>query len=183
MYVNKDHIDFGTVFPQEWRLDDFVLGTSTSFCADGQLRVTKFDYSLWVEWKPDPAGGYYPWLGDCLYLGIDAINKWPQNAPVPGDLVWVGAARPSGPPGAIKVMDSTIPISKVTPYNLVDRITVGLDVPVFEGFYNQYTDIFPTPAGLQAPTVVILKTDTDRYIPDGVTLGVDIKIQIERIFK
>jgi hypothetical protein len=183
MSVTRNTIDFGTVFPEEWMIEEFTVGTSNSFCNENQLRVTYIEYSIWVEWKPNPAGGYYPWLGDCLYIGIDAVNKWPSTVVNnPGDLVPVGPALPPGPPGAKWVMDAPKPLHKLAPYNLNDKITIGLDTPVFEGYYNPYTDPEPKPSGLDDPTVVILKTDTDRYFPDGVTLGVDIKIQITDIY-
>ena len=180
MSVNKDHIDFGTVFPEEWVLDDFIVGVSGSFCAEEQTRVSKIDYSVWVEWKPDGAGGYYPWLGDALYIGIHAADLRPIAAG--GDLTPVGPALPPGPPGAIEVLQSTLALHKYAPFNLVDRITVGLDVPVFEGYWNSLTDVATKPSGLSAPTVVILESDTDRYFPDGVTLGADIKVQVENIY-
>ena len=183
MSVNRDKIDFGTRFPEEWVIEEFIVGTSNSFCKETQLRVTHIDYSIWVEWKPNPAGGYYPWLGDCLYIGIDAVKKWPSTVVGnPGDLVPVGPVLPPGPPGAIKVLSSTIPLHKLAPYNLTDTITIGLDTPVFEGYYNKYTDPVPKPSGLNAPTVIILKSDTARYFPNGVDLGVDIKIQVTNIY-
>jgi hypothetical protein len=183
MSVNRYNVDFGTVFPEEWVIEEFIVSTSNSFCADDQLRVTYIEYEIWVEWKPNPAGGYYPWLGDCLYIGIDAVNKWPSTVVGnPGDLVPVGPVLPPGPPGAIKVLAAPLPLHKLAPYNLNDIITIGLDTPVFEGYYNKYTDPIPKPSGLDAPTVIILKTDTDRYFPEGVTLGVDIKIQITDIY-
>jgi hypothetical protein len=80
------------------------------------------------------------------------------------------------------VLAAPLPLHKLAPYNLNDIITIGLDTPVFEGYYNKYTDPIPKPSGLDAPTVIILKTDTDRYFPEGVTLGVDIKIQITDIY-
>ncbi len=184
MSVNKDHIHFGTVFPEEWMLNDFSVGVSNSFCKPYQTRVTRIDYSIWVEWKPDGDGGYYPWLGDALYLGIDVTDKWPEAAG--GELVAVGPTLPPGPPGAMKVMESSLALNKEmgSSLNLNDRVTLGLDVPVFEGYYNVLTDPTPKPSGLYAPTVVILKSDTDRYFPkDGVTLGVDLKIQVENIYK
>jgi hypothetical protein len=81
-------------------------------------------------------------------------------------------------------MDSSLPLNKeqATP-NFLDVITIGLDVPVFEGYWNSLTDVDPKPSGLSAPTVVILESDTDRYFPDGIDLGVDIKIQVTRIWK
>jgi hypothetical protein len=197
MSVNKDHLEFGTVFPEDWMLDNFSVGTSGSFCAPDQWRVTLIDYSIWVEWKPIPedanpypdsvvvgtdGNDYYPWLGDALYLGIDAVDLRPIAAG--GDLTPVGPVLPPGPQGAIKVMDSSTPLNKNPGpvLNLNDTITVGLDVPVFEGYYNMYTDVPVKQSGLSAPTVVILESDTARYFPDGVDLGVDIKIQVENIY-
>jgi len=195
MQVNKDHIQLGTVFPEEWVLNEFIVGVSGSFCDEFQWRVTKIDYAIFAEWKPvygtaNPVE-YYPWLGDALYIGIDAVDLRPIAAG--GDLTPVGPTLPSGPPGtsAIFIMQSSLGLDKnVGPaLNLNDTITIGLDVPVFEGYYNALTDMLQAdgtyllkPSGLSAPTVVILESDTARYFPDGVTLGVDLKIQVENIY-
>lgn len=176
MTVNRDHIDFGTVFPQEWVLEEFIVGVSNSFCAVNQTRVSQINYSIWVEWKPDGAGGFYPWLGDALYLGIDITDKRPQAAG--GELTPVGPALPPGPPGAIEILQSTLALNKQAPFNFNDIITVGLDVPVFDGYYNVLTDPTPKPSGLDAPTVILTGA---RNVPDGITLGADIKIQVTDI--
>jgi hypothetical protein len=59
-------------------------------------------------------------------------------------------------------------------------VWVGLDVPVFREFYNFETDPKPKPSGLQIPTVIIEPSE-DRYLPDGVDLGVDLIIQVTDI--
>jgi hypothetical protein len=75
-------------------------------------------------------------------------------------------------------MDAPVPLHKVTPnINSADLITIGLDAPVFEGYYNPLTDPEPKPSGLNDPTLIIMKNDP-RWNPDGVDLGVDIKIQV-----
>ncbi len=181
MTVDTGAIDFGTVFPQEWFIRDFHVTVSDSFCELDQDRVSKIDYSIWVEWKPNPVGGYYLWLGDALYVGIEATNKWPSTVPGnPGDLYPVGAP-PAGPPGAKYVMSSTIPLNKVDPWNFSDTITVGIDVPVFEGYYNALTDPEPKPSGLYDPTVII-PMGSPRWNPDGIYLGTDLKIQVTNIY-
>jgi hypothetical protein len=53
-------------------------------------------------------------------------------------------------------------------------------VPVFREFYYVETDPIPKPSGLNLPSVII-ETDEDRYIPDGVDLGVDLIIQVTSI--
>jgi len=190
-------LDFGTVFPEEWMIKSAVVQHSQSFCASNQWRVTAVNYSIWVEWKTLSDNGtpgdpyddeYYPWLGDALYIGIDVSDpdkQKPEDAG--GDLKWVGDVAPPGPPGALWVMDSPQPIWKEWEGsgNPGDLIVVGLDVPVFEDFYNEATDNISNPvkpSGLNGPTVVILKTDTDRWHPDGVTLGADLKIQVTDIW-
>ena len=194
MEVRAVKIDFGTVFPEEWMFVNFTLGTSDSFCAPTQNRTGNITYSIFAEWKllsdngtpNDPADDeYYPWLGDALYVGIDAQILKPKLAG--GNLTCVGPP-PATQPGAVWVMDCPRPLNKFSPYNLNDTITVGLDVPVFEGYYNELTDMLqedgsylPKPSGLDDPTLVILKTDVDRYFPDGVDLGLDLKIQVTGI--
>ena len=199
MAVRAAKIDFGTVFPEEWVTVNFTVGTSDSFCAPTQNRTYNITYSIFAEWKllsnngtpNDPADDtYYPWLGDALYVGIDAQIPKPKLAG--GNLTCVGPP-PATQPGAVWVMDSPRPLQKVDApphgYNLNDLIWVGLDVPVFEGYYNELTDMLqedgsylPKPSGLDDPTLVILETDVDRYFPDGVDLGLDLKFQVTNIW-
>jgi hypothetical protein len=195
MYVDATFIHFGTVFPEEWITRRFNVSTSSSFCNEYQWRVTGMDYTVFAEWKPVPVNAspypapvvtdlntgkdYYPWLGDCLYVGVNSINPWPTPA---GDLTPVGSIIPPLP-GAIPVVSDTIfkqfPAS--LPHNEIDTITIGIDVPVFEGYHNAYTDVDPKPSHLSAPTVIIPANDF-RWHPDGITLGADIKIQVTDIF-
>jgi hypothetical protein len=104
---------------------------------------------------------------------------------------WVGNDTPPGPPAALKVWDSPEPIykSKGAFKNETDRIVIGLDVPVFEDYYNPLTDMLQEdgtyakkPSGLDDPTVIIAKDDP-RWDPEGVDLGVDLKIQVTNIWK
>ncbi len=192
MSVQKDHLTFGTVFPEEWLTDNFTVGVSGSFCSPDQQKAYAIDYAIWVEWKlgnPDPAvvgsdnNSYYPWLGDALYIGIfEDATTVPASINATA-LTWVGPAPSPGPPGATWLMNSPKPLRKWDPKNLNDMIVVGLDVPVFEGFYNPLTDPEPKPSGKDDPTWIILKSDTVRYHPDGIDLGVDIKIQITKIYR
>jgi hypothetical protein len=55
---------------------------------------------------------------------------------------------------------------------------LALDTPVFEGYYNPWTDVPVKPSGLDAPTVILTG---DRNVPDGIMLGVDLKIQVTDI--
>lgn len=202
MSVDRQSIHFGTVFPEEWLLQEFHVGTSDSFCAPGQFRVTHIDYAVYAEWKPvgtasptpvvtDAAGNkYYAWLGNALYVGIDATDKWPNTAPVPGDMALVGPAL-AGPQSAQKVNNLVGTLFKAVsgPQNLTDLITVGLDVPVFEGSYNALTDMLqadgtylPKPSHLNDPTWII-PANFPGYDPDGMDFGLDLKIQVTKIYK
>jgi hypothetical protein len=86
-------------------------------------------------------------------------------------------------------MAAPIPIHKVTPnLNSADLITVGLDVPVFEGYYNSLTDMLqedgtyiPKPSGLDDPTYIIYAADWSDFNPEGMDFGLDLKIQVTYI--
>jgi hypothetical protein len=198
MLVPSAPVEFGTVFPEEWQIKEFRVQHSTSFCEETQWRVDSFNYAIFVEWKTLSDNGtpgdtsddtFYHWLGDCLYIGIDPASDTPEA--IGGDLKWVGNVTPPGPPGALWVMDCPQPIykQKSGTQNRSDRIVVAMDVPVFEGYYNDLTDMLqadgsyiPKPSGLDDPTVVIMKDDP-RWDPDGVDLGVDLKFQVTNIWK
>lgn len=179
MNVPRAPLDFGTVFPEEWMLKEFTVQTSGSFCNEFQTRVGDIEYEVWVEWKPLESGpGYYNWLGEALYVGIDAANKTPVAAG--GDLVLVGAA-PATQPGAKKVLDGGV-LRKFgdppnIPIDMDDLITVGLDVPDFEGYVNELTDPNPKPSGLDAPSWII-PANYPGFNPQGMNFGLDLKIQV-----
>ena len=172
MSVDTETVHFGTSFPQEWRTRDFNIGTSTSFCNGNQGRVDEIDYDIYVALKPDGAEGYYEWLGDCLYIGIDATNKWPTTGTPAGDLVPVGTTVPT-PTSAILVTSGKISKGPIAPWDMGDVITVGLEVPVFEGFYNFLTDTGPNPSKRTVPPVILTGS---RNVPGGIELGAELKI-------
>jgi hypothetical protein len=172
-------LNFGTVFPQEWITKDFKISMSSSFCAWEEHRAVEYD--IWVVRKPhpDPSIDFYPWLGDALYIGVDNITgfiEYPEDAlppKGPGHLKHVGYTIPTGP-----ILSERL--EKPTPQH--HRVVVGLDVPVFREYYNELTDP-AKPSGLAGPTVIIEPSDTERYKPDGVTLGAEIKIQVSKIVR
>jgi hypothetical protein len=203
-------IDFGTVFPQEWRKAHFDIEMSSSFNATAE--VDNITYELWAEWKKIPADKlatvvcseninnveYYCWLGDALWVGsgagpLDYPNDVvgdptvtdPNPAECPdgtalsaGTLALVGDP-PTAPAMAKKIVGAGGMLSK--PINKKVTIGVGLDVPVFGGFYNPDTDICPKPSHRDSPTLEIDASDTGprgRYHPDGVDLGIDLKVQV-----
>ena len=175
-------LQFGTRFPEEWVTKDFDFGVSPSFCAPSQLRVTFIDYEIYVVHKPIPGTSspveYYPWLGDALYIGVNADDKWPDDAthPGPGDLALVGGD------GSAPILVATGTLEKAYPGNVGDPthwVTVGLDTPVFEGYWNSITDALACPdgkpSGRDLPTLVLTGA---RNVPAGIDLGADIVIQI-----
>ena len=64
----QESMNFGTVFPQEYRTRSLTIGTSDSFCAEGQTRVTSIDYKI-VQ-KPKPVPAYEEQVGE------DDARKW-----------------------------------------------------------------------------------------------------------
>jgi hypothetical protein len=177
-------VDFETSFPQEWRLERFFIDLSGSFCSTNQLRVSEVEFGIWVAKKvgvPDPPSTQteFFWLGDALYLKFD-----------PGSLT-----TPTGAGDMTRVDQRLFPANIVAPATPIGpvvswilnkqgdngvRLWVGMDTPLFEGFYNQETDPLPTPANLFEPSVVI-GTGDERHIPDGVDLGVDLIVQVTSI--
>jgi hypothetical protein len=151
---------------------------------------------------PDPADDtYYPWLGEAIWLATgaeDISGPWncttqqfdPPDGIVnladdtfPDREVWenVGQA-PCVCPGAIPVLvGRTLGLQpfdgQVQPQIDSFELDIAIDVPVFEGYYNPYTDVCPKPNGLDTPTWVIEMEDP-RWIPTGSVMGLDIKVQV-----
>jgi hypothetical protein len=187
MDVNLKRIDFGTVFPEEWMTRNVKITTSNSFCADDQVRVGTIKFKVFAAWKPLPDGsGYYPWLGDAVYLGFFK-DQVPPAGLLADDLVNVGPA-PAGPPGVKPVLNGLeFMVEKFPLPPDVSYLVVGLDVPVFEGYWNKHTDVPVKPSGKDGPSYVIPKYLDDgspnpAWNPDGVDLGLDIVIQVTDIY-
>lgn len=191
--VDYSRIHYGTVFPEEWLKKEFSVGTSGSFCSPEQTDRMNIDYEIWCEWKPktfDPITGeptsWYPWLGDALWLALEPvvdingdgeINLADDFSP---RTVWTNIGDPPATkPGARKVL-GPLTLTKPGPgIGDTDFWRLALDVPVFEGYYNPWTDVPIKPSGLDAPTVIIdEQDDPDRWYPEGILLGVDLKIQV-----
>lgn len=194
--VGVKHLGFGAVFPEEFMLKDFSVAISGSFCDEDQKRVRNIDYELWAAWKPkrDAGGtiiGYYPWLGDALWLAqvppladSNADGKINLADDTDPRTVWINLGDPptaTPGPGAGKIL-GPVTLTKPAPgTGNQHNWKLALDVPVFQYYWNPTTDVDPKPSGLSLPSVEILETDTDRYFPDGVLLGVEIKIQVTDI--
>lgn len=196
--VGVSWLNFGTVFPEEFRLKDFTVAISGSFCSPDQKRVRHIDYEIWAAWKqkkdaqgiPIP-GEYYPWLGDALWLARAPVPDYEPDGETdlrddtfPDRTIWTNLGDPptATPPGAGKVLGPVTLVKPLPGTGDTDYWKLALDVPVFEKYYNPTTDVNPKPSGMSEPSVVILESDTDRYFPDGVQLGVEIKIQVTAIY-
>ena len=200
LMVTTEQVHYGTVFPEEWLTRQFKVKHSDSFCELTQTRVDTITYEVWVTRKlvedpppsPYPAPvedilgvDYYYWLGDALYIGIfdtfpvDPAKMYPDDADPLGH----------GVNGTLKhVTTDTAPIlsdniSKETtwgfaPDDWYDVIVVGLDVPVFQGSWNDLSDVPIKPSGRNGPTVEL----TGERNVQGIVLGAEIKIQVTNIF-
>ena len=148
---------------------------------------------------------YYPWLGEALWVGVGDYDYPSDLLGLPdvaddatelaaylaahgigqiGDLSWVGPAPAAGEmaidTGYIFTIDSAATY----------LVGVGLDAPVFEGFYNPDTDPVPKPSKRNAPSLIIQDgvDDPERYFPTGenanedpAMLGLDLKFQVTEI--
>jgi len=178
LVVIPESVDFGTVFPQEWFTRDVIITTSISFCAEEQTRAKRVYFKVYAAWKPDGAGGYYPWLGEALYLGFypNVVDFPPPANLLAGDLDCVGTA-PVSQPGSKPVLGGAEFLIEKYPLPPDESLLViGLDVPVFADYYNEHTDVATKPSGLSGPSYEI-----PTYDPDGVDMGLDIIIQVTRI--
>ncbi len=191
--VDTAAIDFGTMFPEEFLVQHRDINLSTSAIAEKPVdpedpQPGDLDYvevQAYAEWKLDPAADttadpnhvpdvigtdgkdYYAWMGECLFVGFDVSDPNLDG----DDFVNVGAAL-AVPPSAQAIL-STFKLDGVTTVQLA----VALDTPVFAGYYNALTDVDLKQNGLSVPSWIIPKTDP-RWIPGGVDLGLDLKVQV-----
>ena len=223
--------DFGTTFPEEWRGTSRDISLSSSF--QNQERRDQVSYTVYAECKEIPdgeqaAGSFYPWL---LGLYLDIVATPASGTPTANSMESVGdhAAASGGPKkihsisvtnrcqeGDIKAIltggtlhtllgDPTLPQNNTTgSADATDTLLIWLDTPVFEGFWNEFTDAVgctgtghanAKPSNLCDPTAIIGTAD-HRHRDDGdndpgdvqylgntttpgdFIMGVDIKIQV-----
>ena len=188
LLVSTNETDFGVVFPEEWVEQHFTANLSDSFYL--QERVDSVNISVYAEHKDDGEGGYYPWLGEALYLKINTSTGY------------IGP-NTTGPDGATEAKD----VDGNQMQAVLDKTTdpefdigVYLDVPVFFDYYNSATDVDNKPRedwadkllakawGLNPLTEwqlvsgnasMILPSGVD---PKGYEMGVDLKIQVVDIW-
>ena len=187
--VSTNETDFGTVFPEEWVPQHFTANLSGSFCE--QTRVNSVNITVWAEWKPD-GEGYYPWLGEAMYIMANSSKGY------------IGANLTS-PPGAQPALDiggnhMQAVLDKDPGTELIlDELSiyVYLDVPVFEDFYNENTDVPNKPRPDWADALLAdnwgdpwteanIKGEPSMKLPPGTeqgyVMGLDLKIQVVDIW-
>ena len=192
--MNLNNQETGAVFPQEWLVQKIPIALSGSFCSPDQQRVSHVEGKIYFEEKQG-----FDWLGDALYL---KLQNGPIVLPIPaGQMVRMDPPGPDPPsprpagdnPNNLPPKSAVLaPLLEIGgdggPHFIIDKavsnattLIVGLDVPVFEAFYNPETDVSPKASGLTTgPTVIIAETE-DRHKPNGSSLGVDLKIQVTSI--
>lgn len=188
--VDTTAIDFGTVFPEEWLIEerDIALSDSANLTlGEGAGALTSVSYEIWAEYKfddEDPVDmlpdydplidgkDYYKWLGDWLWVGIDATT--PSGSSMAG---WTQVGAAPDPATAMAVATGlTGTLTDDTPQTL----GVMLLAPCFHGYYNEDTDVkpdwWPTPDTAAWPLL-------DQGLHAGCDLGIDLKIQVTGIVR
>jgi hypothetical protein len=175
LIVSPGELNFGTVFPEEWLKKDFSIALSPSFV--GQARVNCVHYSMYATFKPIPDTAlYYPWMGDFTYILVNADLTPGWDATTTGAYL-IGSA-PTPFPTGYKSADAGPGVNNTSSlYASPVTIGVGIDAPVFVGYYNPATDVKPKPSGLQGPTLVIQTNDL-RWTGQSFDCGLDLIIQV-----
>jgi hypothetical protein len=197
-------INFGVMFPEEWNKIKRRIGLSTS--AEDELGtevgdLTRVEFKLFAEWKAipqDPAPtpypepvvdignvDYYAWIGEWLWVAYPAATQNP-GVPMADPSEWTNVG--SAPAGMAKeIGDGTAVYQLPTAAgDYAEFLDVLFLAPCFEGYYNEHTDIkpdwWPTKWATPGPWPLILKGDA-RWIPAGVDLGCDLKVQVVNIVR
>ena len=164
----------GHVFPEEWLTKTFTVDPSESF--KQQARVTLVEWEVCAEHKQldpnDASVGFFKWLGEALYVSDDGSATYKYvGAPTSGQIPTAKCIGLFGT--ATNAVGST-------------TYTLGMDVPVFAGFYNPLTDVpdKPRPPAADAAAGIGAGIPSQIITPSGIcqptecALGVDIKIQV-----
>ena len=192
--VDTAEIDFGTVFPEEWLSDKFLVSLSDSAMAEiAADRLLSVDFEIFAEWKlwdpnadplppaPIPAvmdgnDTYYQWMGYFTYVAIEPAQV------TANDMILIGPPDNPSPPGA-QATGLTGHLNDASSL----MVYVAIDTPVFEGYYNALTDMLqadgtykPKPSGLDDPTWIVPANFPD-FDQDGMDFGLDIKVQVTNI--
>ncbi len=193
--VGTDEIDFGTRFPQEWKIYDRVIALSESAWDEmrGQTLTAEIGdlesvtYEIFGEYKiktpgeTPPGPIFYRWLGEWLWVGIDAAD--PSGSSMTG---WtqVGSQPDSGfsNNGTAGIPDPMAVGTGLTgtftkPNHQPQTLRVMLLTPAFHGYYNVDTDVKPEWWPLE--DWPLLPQD----LHDGVDLGLDLKVQVTDIVR
>jgi hypothetical protein len=174
MVVSTDEINMGTVFPQEWVTGyHFDVKLSTSFVEQDPVRVNVVDYAICAHHKVDENGEQLlPWLPG-LYVNIDQAG-------------WCPVVEPAEFCDYTKVTTGDLTMGS----DPTDQIALGLDVPVFDGYYNGALEDFleinkprpderPFPVDVNEPSAILPVPGAGADI--GADYGVDLWIQVTGI--
>jgi hypothetical protein len=193
--VQTDNVTFGVMFPQEWNKQHRYIKLSKSAAEElseniedprtykaGDLK--RVEFQIFAERKVDdqiPANhlpdvtidkvDYYAWLGNWLWVGWPT-PKQTENPMFEADKwAWVG------PPPVGDNLTKELPFTANITDNTSQDLAILFCAPVFREYYNEHTDVKPD--WWPADWAPIEKDDAEgRWIPDGVDLGLDLKIQV-----
>lgn len=155
------------VFPKEWHTATTTVGLSTSFT--GQSRVSSVAYTVCAAPKPstypNPTTGFsFLWMGGASFLQVEGDPAW----------YWIGDTRTITPPAAGFVCPGAGGTLH-TSINTSDVITIGLDVPTFQGETSPTTPNLPRPDNaICVPEPAVDVSCVDIPVPPGDPLGIDL---------
>jgi len=189
LMVEIDELDFGTVFPQQKRQEEFYIGLSQSF--RDQDYYTSVEYKLYWEEKPlDHDPDYKPYESS-NYPGI-YIPIYPYIA-TQVDGIGTNVTTTTNP-AIMAVIDKFGEVfdlnSRGGVGDICDLIHFSFEPPVFDKWYNEATDLLNGKTGrvIYEPDYY---TTTENITCDGKTwyddvphtdLGSNFKIQVVAIY-
>jgi len=173
-------LEFGTVFPQEYRAKSIVITTSESFCESSQRRVLNIDYKIVQKPKCINEAGEYAPVDYATHSCPEGYKEMPSLCPY---LSKTPVNQGETESGVLAFHDPDDPAFVATgtlnkDNDLSDDWVIDLVVPCFEGFCSQDWPDFVRSYNPDAdPSAFMLPAELESS-----TFGCDLWVEVTNIY-